>query len=914
MKERTLTAAVLLATTCLTSPAWAQASGNANSDAVPVPPKQEAQAAPATGAHENVLEEVVVTSSRKRNESAQQTPVAITAVTGDQLERSHVVTFAEVGDLAPNLQMDKNLGTAGVTNIYLRGFGDYSNDPAVDPHVAVFVDGIYMPAPPGLLFDTFDLGSVEVDAGPQGTLVGKNAPIGAIYVSSTKPTGQLEGMVEADYGSYDHFGVRGVVNFPVIKDATGGSILAAKVSFTEQEGGNWVYNYADGKRDMGGENDKAAKVAFDFTPDPSFEWYVTATVEANRDPQNGSYPANYLGGYAGSSSNALQTFPFPCLFNSLFGFPAKGCERLPYGSTDSNFTSRPRSDFALVSSNMSWRLEPVTLTSVSGYLNYWQVDNSDDPGTPYVALNAYSDRTRYDEESEEFRISSNKGGGWDFDGKLDWVVGGYYSNFNYGFTNDLGIGVLAGFALPVGVVNTAQSENGQTESKALFGHFIYNFTDQWTGTFGVRQSWDDKTHNFQAGTGPYRYDIPAAWHNTSFEVGTAYQFDPDRMAYVRFAQGYQSGGFAGFAIGNEFNPELNDAYEIGAKTDWLDKRLRVNLDFFINELSQLQVESALAIPTPPGFLQETLNAGSATVEGWEAQIVAIPIENLTTHLNVGYLHTKFNQNNSTTCSNTPFATDCSGLPFAMAPKWTFNLGGDYVQDLPEGWGSLIFTADWIYRSSLYTSDPVYPSSLQNGYGLVNAAVTYQDPTDKYSIEFYGSNILDRHYKSGYTDPSGLGAWEKQGTPAEWGVKIVAKFGPFNEESPPAAAPPPVPAPAAPPPAPVAEAKRSFQVFFDFDKSNITAAAAKVIQAASDAVKAGNVVQVTVTGHTDTVGTASYNQGLSERRAAAVKGEMVKDGVAAGEITTVGVGKNGLLVPTADGVREPQNRRAEIVLQ
>ncbi len=113
---------------------------------------------------------------------------------------------------------------------------------------------------------------------------------------------------------------------------------------------------------------------------------------------------------------------------------------------------------------------------------------------------------------------------------------------------------------------------------------------------------------------------------------------------------------------------------------------------------------------------------------------------------------------------------------------------------------------------------------------------------------------------------------------------------------------------------VPEPQRSFQVFFDFDKSTITDAAANVIQAVADAVKAGNVVHLTVTGHTDTVGSAKYNQGLSERRADAVKGRLVTDGVAAGEIATLGVGKTGLLVPTADGVRDPQNRRAVIELQ
>jgi len=136
-------------------------------------------------------------------------------------------------------------------------------------------------------------------------------------------------------------------------------------------------------------------------------------------------------------------------------------------------------------------------------------------------------------------------------------------------------------------------------------------------------------------------------------------------------------------------------------------------------------------------------------------------------------------------------------------------------------------------------------------------------------------------------------------------------------------PPAAPAPApvvpvaeAPPaaPAPAPEAQRAFQVFFDFNKSDITDDAAAIIQKAADAVTAGHIASIAVTGHTDTVGSAAYNQKLSERRADAVKKQLLADGVSGADITTVGVGKTGLLVPTPDGVREPQNRRAEIVLQ
>ena len=137
-----------------------------------------------------------------------------------------------------------------------------------------------------------------------------------------------------------------------------------------------------------------------------------------------------------------------------------------------------------------------------------------------------------------------------------------------------------------------------------------------------------------------------------------------------------------------------------------------------------------------------------------------------------------------------------------------------------------------------------------------------------------------------------------------------------------AAPPAAPAPAAPvvpvaapaaAPAPAPEPQRAFQVFFDFNKSDITADAASIIRQAAATVVAGHLAKIDVTGHTDTVGSAGYNQKLSERRAAAVKAELIKDGVGADTIATVGVGKSGLLVPTPDGVREPQNRRAEIEL-
>jgi len=219
-----------------------------------------------------------------------------------------------------------------------------------------------------------------------------------------------------------------------------------------------------------------------------------------------------------------------------------------------------------------------------------------------------------------------------------------------------------------------------------------------------------------------------------------------------------------------------------------------------------------------------------------------------------------------------------------------------------------------------------PSGNPYPYGCSTKPFQDIDLTASYqisdSLSIYGAilNLLD---KSPPFDPLDYAGVNYNPTFAQSGIVgrffrlgMTYKIGAPSKPLPvaPTVAPTPVAPPPPPPPVAKPEAQREFQVFFDFDKSNITEAAASVIKAAADVVKSGGVAHITVTGHTDTVGSAKYNQALSERRAAAVKAAMVSDGVDGGEITTVGVGKTGLLVPTADGVREPQNRRAVIDLQ
>jgi outer membrane protein OmpA-like peptidoglycan-associated protein len=487
----------------------------------------------------------------------------------------------------------------------------------------------------------------------------------------------------------------------------------------------------------------------------------------------------------------------------------------------------------------------------------------------------------------------------------------------------------------------------QDKQEAVFGEVHYKVIPEVTLRAGLRYEYDSALFGtqqggpFGSGSGPgLQTNYPLvlqgeANHPLIPKLGIDWQVDPDSLVYFTAGKGARTGGpntvpsvvspvctsnlkALGLAeIPQTFGPDDVWSYEIGSKNRFFGNHLQIDGSVFLIDWEQIQQAVAIGCPTP--FYD---NLGSATIKGFDLSIIALPVTGLTLSANVGYVDAHSDKTIASGSLDLVRAGDA--LPNVL--PWTTQVSAEY--DLPiteEMIGYFRTDYDWLSAEPkgdplVVGWDPVVQSNSSFAPNPADGTLNLRGGVrfDQTDVSLYILNALNDsprlHYGFDQYLVHGSALKQEYERPLTVGFTATYRWSGSPPPSPVENYVAPAPAPTPPPAAPAPEAKRSFQVFFDFDKSNITAAAAKVIQAAADAVKAGHVVQITVTGHTDTVGSAAYNQGLSERRATAVKQSLVADGVAAGEISTLGVGKTGLLVPTADGVREPQNRRAEIVLQ
>ncbi|WP_082349842.1 TonB-dependent receptor [Novosphingobium sp. AAP1] len=711
--------------------AFAQAATEAAPAPVP------AQASPAPG-------EIVVTAQR-RSESSQKVAIALTAVGGDQLTQKAVLVQRDLQNVAPGLTITK----AGLTeSINIRGIGLSSGSPQVANGVATYVDGLFQP-PIAQSFDLYDIQSIEVLRGPQGTLVGSNSTGGAIFINSKRPKlGDLGGDVTAEYGSYNNVRLNGAINVPV------GDNLALRFATNQ----HWRDSYYT---DLG---------PYKNQPDSLKEHDERLSALY----QSGGFTAYWKGELAQKSTGGYAYQP---IAGTQF---AAGRQATPYELNYDTKTANFERAFTTALELKYQTPGGLVVRSVSGYQNkrVWNVYDLDGTNLAQVAgpFGAqYEDQyVREKEYSQEINIISP-------DSKpLNFILGGYYQH------NDIDVLLHYTGTAPFPIV--VNPMNSKTTLGA-FAQVNYRITEKLEIQAGARYS-----HYHVDGTGGvYLGGPPPSAFLTIPQTGTEadgrmtgkialnYKPDADNMLYVFAARGYKPGGIN--PPGGMFNPETVWDFEAGWKSSFLDRHVRTQIGVFYNKYNNFQMD----VISPASGQNGVVNLANATIKGFEGQLQA-KLAGFGLDAGVSYVDSQLSSVTvinkwqpgaataqlpacatgvTSNCFPYQFITSDAG-PNLLSPKWTWNAGLDYTYSLGEG-RSIVPRVNYSYIGSQWAYVTYLPQfDLINARHLVNASVTLN--WDNFKVELYGTNLTKEYFVTGQ---SGLN--EFRTAPREFGVRLGAKF-------------------------------------------------------------------------------------------------------------------------------------------
>lgn len=763
MRYRLATVAFFASSAVAASPALAQnqpASDRSDSTTPVVASPASAQTQPASEQGNSTTtdqsgETIVVTGGRGRAEQAQQAPIAVAVVNQEQIEALHGRNISDLASVAPNLTVTQMGATQGSASISIRGFSAAQADAAAEPGVAVYIDGVYQVVNKGSLTDLFDVERIEVLNGPQSAILGRSASAGALLITHRRPTNDFEGRVQAEYGSHNLIQLNGMVNVPIVQDTLAGSVSAG---YRRRDG--YFTNLSIPGGTLGGEERGSARAALLFTPSDVLEVYLTGDYRWDRSQQ------------AGARNVSGPTFAV-C---GTFGF----CNPTGagYQVANYNFVDHAKSDEHNIAGHVRINPGSVVLTSITGYKRA-TLYNPVDLDTTSVTVNHFWQNYDITAFSEELRITPQAGDGLDLGGRLSWVLGAYYGH-SRAYSD------MSQLSSPIQTIPRRQSQATIRDGYALFGQADFDPFENLTLSFGARQSHDSVDHYYDfavvSNTFPTRnLSQSISFNNTSFEGGIRYKFSPTRMVYLRYAEGYRSGGFNGIpgnvAATTPFGAETTAGYEAGLKTTWLDGRLLFDVTLFDVEFTGLQ--RIITVLLPGGSVASiTTNAASARTRGFEIQSVIRPAPNLTFRANFGYLDAKYLVY-STYNAATGTSTDLSGQPLTFAPKFTLMASADYTVDLGTGFlgfHALNAHAAVNLRDDFEMSNQLLPVGHQDGYATTDASLRLESSLGRgFSLEVYAHNIFDVKYQDWASAVAGLVAARFDNVGRTFGVVLDARF-------------------------------------------------------------------------------------------------------------------------------------------
>ena len=688
------------------------------------------------------IDGAIIVTARRREETLTDVPIAITAFTGEQLEKSGALDITDIAQTTPNVTLEVSRGTNNTLSAFIRGVGQQDPVAGFEAGVGIYLDDVYLNRPQAAVLDIYDVERIEVLRGPQGTLYGRNTIGGAIkYV--TRRLGDVPTVkARATYGTYDQ--AEGVLSASAPIGDTGFRVGAAVARLSR---GGFGTNLATGE-DNYNKDVWAGRGTIEF--EPSSEAFFRLSADYTRDKSNSRGGHRLIPGLA---NPAL----YPVLddvYDSRGGLvePTQNVEA--YGGS-----------FLAEVHPSDW----LTFRSITGYRKDDSATPIDFDALPAVDLDvpAFYNNEQFSQEIQALVDS----------GPFNGLVGLYYLDASARTVFDVRLpGTVT--ALTFGDVNT--------DTVAIFGDFTYDLTDQLSLSVGGRYTWDTRDsvvqRNIYLGDSPFfggtmaplipQTDFRGSADFSKFtpRVSLSFQPTPDHNLYASYSQGFKGGGFDPRGVGTaapdfngngvggaggdyddiyrflSFSPETVDSYEIGYKASLLDRNLNVALAAFRADYTDIQIPGSVGatVGGVQTFIGITTNAAKARFNGVEVEFnwtlarnLAGANDRLSLAGTVGYIDAKFES-----------YIDARGIDVAdnrdiqNTPEWTAS--GTLSYSIPVGAGAVDFSTTASYRSSSQQFELATPMLDQPGFTLFDANVVWT-VNDNFSLGVHGRNLTDKRY-------------------------------------------------------------------------------------------------------------------------------------------------------------------------
>lgn len=780
--------AVALAAGLCSTPVFAEQTRAAPAAQKPDQSAAETGAAPGSN---SAGDTTIVVTAQKRAENVQSVPISVAAFSSETMVKANVQTVTDLPKLASNFQTSK-----GVQSTYLRvairGIGAASNT-AIEPSVAIFVDGVYVPRAGSIIGSMLDMERVEVLRGPQGTLFGRNASVGALSLVTAQPKNNFSARVTGEAGTGKRYKLDGYINVPVGKDS------ALRVAALHQSFQGFWHNDLDGKR-YGGSDTTQARASFRVGSGP-IEWIARA-----------DYSKITGDGVANLDFDANSVSP-----TQLARFKAALGGALP----DTNVNDDVMNQYVTadlhdrqwgVSSTLNWSVGDSTVRLIDSYRD-WKNDQLD--GDVIFTPAKITSRTGvYDSKSQNHELQFISPKRQWLGGRLDLVAGLFYFNEKYELEEHLHMNPQYCNALvsplpnppnPRALCNAFLATNGGHDAANQFVHQTVNsyaayaqsdahLNDQLWATLGGRYTRDKKNGDYLEAVSnpfivPFRSPESLIFPDLdegrfTYRLGLNYQPAKDYLLFASYSSGYKSGGYNSGAGSpaltlvpvpgtnpvkfvsdpsrRVFGPETVGDWELGVKTSWLHHRLTANVTFYRMDISGYQDRSF------DGTSFTVRNAGNLRQQGFEFDGVARPLANLGLFASVAYLDSAFtNYPNAAglpgcapvggvippACQALPNkgqSQDLEGKPASFSPKWSGRLGFDLSGDLGSGGLTWDATSNLSFFSKQYVGivTDANPQTIQPSYATLGARVSLNGPADRWTVALFGDNLLNKNYSLG----------------------------------------------------------------------------------------------------------------------------------------------------------------------